>query len=191
MSSTNSSENRRSENQVTVANDDPKFKIKKQAVVGIALAALSHLKYTRARLSLIFTSDQVIKKLNQRFLNHNQPTDVLAFPSPVIPAKAGIQNVDPRLKHSGMTSLGEVIISPKRALVQAPIYEATFGEELARYICHGILHLAGFKDKTRKDQRQMRQQENQILKLCRTNIQYLCHSRESGNPWIPDKNIRG
>ncbi len=150
MSSTNS-ENRRLGNQVTIANDDPKFKIKKQAAVQVALAALSHLKYTRTHLSLIFTSDLKIKLLNRRFLKHDRPTDVLAFP------------LRPPF-------LGEVIISPKRASVQASIYEASFQEELARYICHGILHLAGFKDKTRKDQNQMRRQENIILKRSKKHL---------------------
>ena len=146
-----SKKNRSIGNQVSIANDDPRFKIRKQAAVQIALAALKHLKYTRTCLSLVFVSDSAIKKLNQRFLRHNRPTDVLAFPL-------------------APPYLGEVIISPKRAQMQAPIYEATFGEELARYICHGILHLAGYKDKTKKDQTKMRRQENMILERSKKHL---------------------
>lgn len=89
-----------------------------------------------------------MKRLNRRFLGHNRTTDVLAFS-------------------------GEVIISPKRAEVQAPLYESSFREELARYICHGILHLAGLRDKTQKQKKQMRNQEDRILELSTKSIQRL------------------
>ncbi len=75
------------------------------------------------------------------------------------------------LRHSEMTFfLGEVIISPKRALLQAPLYQASFQEELARYICHGILHLAGFKDKTKPQKNEMRKKEDEILSLSKSYI---------------------
>ena len=143
--------NRPSRNRVIVTNNDPSFKIKKKSASQIALKALNSVRFSHIRVNLIFTTDSQIKRINRQFLNHNWPTDVLAFPL--------------------SQSFGEVIISPKTAKAQAPLYQATFKEELARYICHGILHLAGFKDKTEKEKNAMRHKEDRILKHSRRFIQ--------------------
>ena len=114
---------------------------------------LKKLRYRNTVLSLVFVSDAKIKRLNQKHLRHSYATDVLAFP------------FSSSKNHSKQPFfLGEVIISPKRARVQARIFKATFREELLRYVCHGILHLAGYLDKSRSAQRKMRTAENKLLK---------------------------
>lgn len=100
-------------------------------------------------LSLVFVSDSEIHRLNKKYLNHDWKTDVLAFPFPM----AGN-------KHS---FLGEVIISVDRARIQAKRYRVTFQEELMRYVCHGILHLLGHRDKTLQQKNKMRLLENRLL----------------------------
>ncbi len=146
-------------NQVIVSNCDLKFQIRKKAVGQLTLHILNHLRFKNTRLSIIFGTDFQIKKLNQRFLNHAWTTDVIAFPFLGVP-----------LNQKKSIFLGDVFISPKRALIQAPLFQASFKEELARYICHGILHLAGYKDKTMKEKRAIRQQENKLLALYKNNI---------------------
>jgi len=141
-----------------VINDDPAFQVQIKPARQIVLLALSHLKYNQTLLNLIFTSDSKMKRINKRFLNHNWNTDVLAFPF----SEAG---PSPKIRF-----LGEVIVSPKRAKVQAPLYGSEFRSELARYICHGILHLAGFKDKSKKEKARMRKEEDKILDKAQTHI---------------------
>ncbi len=79
----------------------------------------------RAWMCLV-TNDRALQKLNQQFLEHDYPTDVLSFPWP--PESA---------------LLGEVAISAERANEQA----AQFGHPTVKEICilmlHGILHLTG------------------------------------------------
>ena len=132
-------------NQVLVSNLDPKFKIRRKAVKSFALRLLHDLNYKNTKLSIVFMTDAGIKKINEEFLSHDWATDVLAFPFQ-------------------LPFLGEIIISIKRAQVQAQRFDASFKEELARYICHGILHLSGFKDKKPAQQKKMREKENQLLR---------------------------
>ncbi len=139
-------------NEVAIAVNDPKFKIKTGPVIKLAQAALDHLQFKNTYVSIVFETDQKVKNINQKFLKHNWFTDVLAFPfyyGTKINKKGGL--------------LGEVIISPKRAKIQSKEFGASFNEELARYVCHGILHLAGYKDKSPMDQKKMRRNEDQIL----------------------------
>jgi len=44
-------------------------------------------------------------------------------------------------------------------------YEKTLFNELSRVIIHGILHLAGYKDKTEREKRNMRKKENDYLEI--------------------------
>ena len=137
-------------NQVVVENLQSRIRLRQKAIVSATRKVLARLGYRKTTLSLVFVSDRKIKQLNQRFLRHNWPTDVLAFP----------------LKEKDY--LGEVIISPERARVQAKAYETPFGEELFRYICHGVLHLSGYSDKLEREKRRMRRAEDKLIKLVLT-----------------------
>jgi rRNA maturation RNase YbeY len=47
-------------------------------------------------------------------------------------------------------------------------YNNTIKEELHRVIFHGVLHLCGYKDKSIRDQKKMRQKEDQYLSSYKT-----------------------
>lgn len=138
-------------NRIVTSNFDPHFKIKLKAASAIASKILQILKYRHTYLSLVFVTDAKIKKINKKFLNHSWATDVLAFPFE-------------------KPFLGEVLISPKRAKVQAEHLNVSFKEELARYICHGILHLSGYGDKKPEEQKLMRKKEDFLLNKMRSQI---------------------
>ena len=53
----------------------------------------------------------------------------------------------------------------ERVRENAKTYDVKFKEELSRVIIHGILHLAGYKDKKPEEKKIMRRLENQFLKL--------------------------
>jgi rRNA maturation RNase YbeY len=44
-------------------------------------------------------------------------------------------------------------------------YQTTFTKELHRVIFHGLLHLCGYKDKTKQENATMRSKEEHYLKL--------------------------
>ena len=60
--------------------------------------------------------------------------------------------------------LGDVIICPKVAKENSKIYKNVFFSELTLYLAHGILHLLGYDDRTRKEKLRMRKKESDILK---------------------------
>ena len=137
-------------NSVTIANTDPRFKFRAKKLTQLVHLVLRKIGYRGVTLSLVFVTDSEIKHLNKRHLNHSWVTDVLAFPF-FNPAK--IQN----------SFLGEVIISPKRAKIYSERLDIPYEEELVRYICHGILHLKGYSDHSKKARQIMERKENLLI----------------------------
>lgn len=102
-----------------------------------------------AGLNYVFVSDRKLLGMNQHFLNHNTLTDIITF-----------QNEAPK-----GSIAGEIFISVDRVKDNAQKFNQSRKEELCRVMAHGLLHLCGFKDKTEKDQRVMRSQEEKALDL--------------------------
>jgi probable rRNA maturation factor len=49
--------------------------------------------------------------------------------------------------------IGDVVISVDRARIQARQFSNTLKRELALYVIHGLLHLAGYRDGSKKMKR--------------------------------------
>ncbi len=58
---------------------------------------------------------------------------------------------------------GDLFISIHRVKENADNFAVSFIEELYRIVFHGILHLVGYNDKTKKEQDKMRRKENFYL----------------------------
>lgn len=87
-----------------------------------------------AEVSLVITDDDGIAGLNERFLRHRGPTDVITFSFPPVPGAPGRR--------------GEIYVNAERALLEARRRRIDPSRELAFYIAHGFDHLAGFDDRT-------------------------------------------
>ncbi len=104
---------------------------------------------TEAKISLAFVDDATIHGLNKRFLNHDEPTDVITFP----------------LSGPGAKKLeGELVVGVEVAKRQADERGHAVDAELCLYVIHGLLHLCGYDDKKPKDAAQMRVKERHYLK---------------------------
>jgi len=99
-------------------------------------------------LNFIFCSDDYILEINKKHLNHDFYTDIITFD---LSETKSIQ--------------GEIYISTDRVKDNANTFHTSFKEEIHRVIFHGVLHLCGLKDKTNKEQQQMRIAEQNALKL--------------------------
>ena len=156
-------------NLVLIADQTKRLKFKRQALQKFVRNVLKKLRHKKTAVSVVFVSDSKIKQLNKKHLRHSYATDVLAFPlslPPFPPEDGSAALLAERGKvRMGGKFLGEIIISPARARVQAKQFDASFYEELMRYVCHGILHLSGYSDKTARQKARMRRMENQLLKL--------------------------
>ncbi len=93
-------------------------------------AILSELNKPACLLTVIFVGKPAIRALNRRFLNRDYPTDVLSF-------GYGGETVGGRLL------LGDIIIAPEIARVQALRFRSSHDRELRKLLVHGILHLLG------------------------------------------------
>src|SRR5205823_14830105 len=101
-------------------------------------------------ISLAFVDNPTIHQLNLRFLQHDEPTDVLSFP----------------LSEPGSARLaGEVVIGVEVARDQAAARGHDVQAELALYVIHGLLHLCGHDDHTDAGAAAMRERERHYLKL--------------------------
>ena len=87
--------------------------------------------------------------MNKTFLNHHTYTDIITFDV----------NDD-----GGKDVVGELYISADRVKENAGKFGVSFRTELDRVMVHGLLHLLGYKDKSKSDQIQMRKLEDKYLK---------------------------
>lgn len=94
----------------------------------------------------VFCNDEYLAGLNEKFLNHDTLTDIITFD----------------YTEKDIIS-GDICISIERVRENSVNFSTTFDEELGRVMAHGILHLAGYKDKSAKDKIQMRQKEDLYL----------------------------
>jgi len=95
-------------------------------------------------LSFIFCSDEYLLQINQQYLKHDFYTDIITFD--LSSAKGLID--------------GEIYISVDRVKENAATHAVSVKEELHRVMFHGVLHLCGFKDKTKADKLAMRTAED-------------------------------
>ena len=91
---------------------------------------------------MTFVSDAAIARVHRDFMNIPGATDVITF------------------------AHGEIVISTETAQLNAAQYGRPLGEELARYLVHGLLHLNGYEDKKPADAARMHRMQERILSDC-------------------------
>ena len=116
--------------------------------------ALKSGRVTDAALNVVFMTDGDIRKLNRRFKKTDSPTDVLAFG----PGRAA--GPDKKRKPS---FLGDIAVSVDAAQRQAKEFNSSRKKELYLYVIHGVLHLLGRDDRSRKDFKRMERSQKRIL----------------------------
>ncbi|QED38462.1 rRNA maturation RNase YbeY [Antarcticibacterium arcticum] len=99
-------------------------------------------------LSYIFCDDDYLLNLNEEFLKHDTYTDIITFDYSV-----------------GKILQGDIYISTERVKENSTEFNVSFNEELRRVIIHGVLHLCGYKDKTKEQSLLMRQKEEEKMQL--------------------------
>ncbi len=103
-------------------------------------------KHQLASVNYIFCSDDELIEINIKHLNHNTLTDIITFDYT-----------------EDKTISSDIFISVDRVQENASKFKVTFENELHRVMIHGVLHLCGYKDKTKTDAGLMRKKENWAL----------------------------
>lgn len=108
-------------------------------------------------------------RINEAFLNHQGPTDVITFDhSDLVGDDVRSLKHQTKLEppHVGSydSLTGELFICYDVARTQAREFKTTWPGELVRYVVHGVLHLQGFDDQRPADRRVMKREENRLLR---------------------------
>ncbi|MBR3961435.1 MAG: rRNA maturation RNase YbeY [Clostridia bacterium] len=90
-----------------------------------------------AEVNVTFVDDAQILKMNKKFRNIDNSTDVLSFPL----GENGVYDINPE---TGTMQLGDVVISVEHAFAQADLYGHTIEREVAFLTVHSMLHLLGY-----------------------------------------------
>lgn len=117
-------------------------------------------------MDVLLTDDAGIRTINRDMRGVDAPTDVLSFPAfSYHPGQPPTDNrdADPM---TGLTPLGDMVISVERVQAQAAEYGHSRRRELAYLVVHSVLHLLGYDHLDEGAQkRQMRAREEEILSL--------------------------
>lgn len=111
-----------------------------------------------AEISLTFTDDEGIRRLNRDFRRLDQPTDVLSFP-----LLEGADDEPAIVGELPDDLLGDIVISLERAVAQAAEYGHSLEREVGFLFVHGLLHLLGYDHDTPEGERDMREREEAAL----------------------------
>ena len=136
--------------KIAIASPQEIVDIDRKRFRDVVLAVLTGEGIPDAEISVAFVDNATIHQLNKRYLDHDEPTDVLSFP----------------LSEPNARKLaGELVIGVEVA--QAEAFERGHGvdAELALYVIHGLLHLCGYDDKSEQAAADMREREKHYLRL--------------------------
>jgi probable rRNA maturation factor len=129
-----------------------------------------------AEVSLLFVDEASIAALNERFMGHTGPTDVLAFPVEDDPLPAGRS---PDMGGTGpgadvaeepLMLLGDVVVCPAVAARNAVDHESTYDDEMALLVVHGLLHLLGMDHQVDAEAERMEALERSLLARFHTGV---------------------
>ena len=133
---------------ISFSNDGITFNLKRKSELKTWIKLIIEKeKFLLGNLNYVFTSDESLLKINIDYLKHNTYTDIITFNY-----------------NEGKKVNGDIFISIDRVKDNAEKFNVSFEEELHRVIIHGVLHLCGYKDKSKVDAALMRKKENQSLK---------------------------
>lgn len=135
--------------KVSIASPQEAVPINRAALRQAVRTVLEGEGVREAEISLAFVDNATIHQLNKRYLDHDEPTDVLSFP----------------LSEANARKLaGEIVIGAVVAQQQAAERGHDLQAELTLYVIHGLLHLCGYDDHSASDQKAMRERERTYLR---------------------------
>ncbi len=113
-----------------------------------ARAAALHRGFSHGEIGVRITDDETIRQINAKHLGHDYATDVISF---------GYSAEDSTLQ-------GELVASVDTARTRSIELGWSIDHELALYVVHGVLHIAGLDDHSDEDRAEMRRCETEVMK---------------------------
>lgn len=133
--------------RIDVALDHEPFSVDVERLRDAVRRVLVEHGVEKGSISLAIVDDVVIHDVNRRFLNHDEPTDVVTFV-----LEEGEGSID-----------GEIVLGADVAARTAKELNVAAADELLLYAIHGALHLVGYDDLSPEPRVEMRVQERKYL----------------------------
>jgi probable rRNA maturation factor len=140
---------------IAIANRQRTKKINSRRLKEITEALLTELQITDAELGINLVGAQEMTLVNETFLQHEGPTDVITFDH---------RNCKVRSAKCEVEIHGELFICVDVAIRQAKEFESSWQAEIVRYVVHGVLHLLGHDDLKPHLRRKMKREENRLVR---------------------------
>ena len=156
---------------IVIANRQRTRKVNLRRLKTMTGRILARLGIVQAELGITLVAAPEMAALNERFLHHAGPTDVITFDY----TRAGGARHSVRADFNGapLSRLspsssspalhGEIFVCVDEAVSQARHFKTSWQSETLRYLIHGVLHLLGHDDSRPAARRKMKQQENLLL----------------------------
>jgi probable rRNA maturation factor len=109
----------------------------------------------RVEISVTFVSTEEIHELNKVYRGNDCVTDVMSFPQ--------YESADEMKRADGILCLGDVVICPEQALLQADEFGHSNERELVYLFVHSVFHLLGHDHLEEEDRDEMRKLEEKIM----------------------------
>lgn len=109
-------------------------------------AVASDHGHSIGEVTFVLLTDKGLLPYNQRYLEHDEYTDVITFDL-----------------QTGTGISGDILISYDRVRENAATFGVSAQHELRRVMVHGLLHLMGHSDKSAAKRAAMRTEENKYL----------------------------
>lgn len=135
-----------------IQNVHPELKIK-GGMIRLLVKNILASEKADSGVDVILIDDKFMKELNKKFTGRNGTTDVLSF---------GMREGEGDATE--YPSLGDVYVSLDQAKRQAEEYGVDFGQEVARLVTHGLLHLLGYDHADKSAANAMKKTEEIYLK---------------------------
>jgi probable rRNA maturation factor len=137
--------------RIHVFNTHPAYYIRTSVFKELARRVFYGEGTRTAACNVVFIDDRRMIMLNTTYLKHRSTTDVLSF-------SLHNHNDDDAIE-------GEVYVNVDQARRQSRQHRVTYKNELGRLVVHGILHLLGYRDKTKRQQIRMSLRQEEYLLL--------------------------
>ncbi|ARJ04947.1 rRNA maturation RNase YbeY [Humibacter sp. BT305] len=130
-------------------NNESQVEVDEAAILRLAAFALEQMHvHADADLAIVLVDEGAMEQLHVQWMDEPGPTDVLSFPMDELRPGTEESPTPPGL-------LGDIVLCPQVAEVQAEAAGHSTLEELLLLTTHGILHLLGFDHAEPDEEREM------------------------------------
>jgi probable rRNA maturation factor len=138
-------------------NNESGAEVDEVALVAVARHVLERMRiHPLAELSVVCVDAAAMEQLHLQWMDEPGPTDVLSFPMDEL--RPGKEDEEPE---PGL--LGDVVLCPQVAAVQARRAGHSTADELHLLLTHGILHLLGYDHAEPDEEKEMFGLQRQLL----------------------------